>query len=309
MRRGLPILMGVLGAGAAIADDGVLEINQSCAVHVGCFVGDSAGFPVTISTAGSYRLTGSLTLPDANTDGIQITASSVTVDLGGFEIVGPTVCTAGTTTCTPASGTGTGIESIGVSGIWIKNGGVRGMGSRGVDVDAYSIVEGMRLTSNRAQQVVVGIGSIVRDNLAVAGGNAGVFADTSALVSGNVTTQQGSNGISAGTCSSVVGNHANDNGGDGITVSSGSTVAENRALSNTGDGVQTISSSLVQRNVMASNSGFGLRNVVSIPSASTAYRNNTIPTNLNGLGKVLNGVDLGGNYCGDTNGVLSPCEP
>src|SRR5262245_32414033 len=37
----------------ASASDGVLEINQTCAA-VGCFQGDSAGFPVTINSAGSY---------------------------------------------------------------------------------------------------------------------------------------------------------------------------------------------------------------------------------------------------------------
>ena len=40
----------------AFADEGVLEINQVCAVNTGCFVGDSAGFPVTImDSAMGYR--------------------------------------------------------------------------------------------------------------------------------------------------------------------------------------------------------------------------------------------------------------
>ena len=32
----------------AYAVDGVLEINQTCAVNTGCFAGDAAAFPVTI---------------------------------------------------------------------------------------------------------------------------------------------------------------------------------------------------------------------------------------------------------------------
>ena len=44
----------------ALAVDGVLEINQACAVNTGCSTGDTAGFPVTISTSGSYRLTSNL---------------------------------------------------------------------------------------------------------------------------------------------------------------------------------------------------------------------------------------------------------
>ncbi len=44
-------------ATSAFATDGVLEINQTCAVQTGCFAGDTAGFPVEIDVAGSYRLT------------------------------------------------------------------------------------------------------------------------------------------------------------------------------------------------------------------------------------------------------------
>jgi hypothetical protein len=44
-------------AAPALAVDGVREINQTCAVQMGCFVGDTAGFPVTIdgSAGKSYR--------------------------------------------------------------------------------------------------------------------------------------------------------------------------------------------------------------------------------------------------------------
>jgi hypothetical protein len=45
--------------GPLLAGDGKLEINQSC-IAVGCFPGDTAGFPVTITSSGSYLLTGNL---------------------------------------------------------------------------------------------------------------------------------------------------------------------------------------------------------------------------------------------------------
>ena len=35
-------------AAPALAVDGVLEVNQTCAVETGCFAGDTAGFPVTV---------------------------------------------------------------------------------------------------------------------------------------------------------------------------------------------------------------------------------------------------------------------
>lgn len=45
-------------ASMAVAADGELEINQACAgSSVGCFPGDSAGFPVSITQPGSYRFT------------------------------------------------------------------------------------------------------------------------------------------------------------------------------------------------------------------------------------------------------------
>jgi hypothetical protein len=51
---------------------------------------------VTITTPGSYRLTGNLGLGlglvDSSLDGIEVSASAVTVDLGGFHIAGSTTC-------------------------------------------------------------------------------------------------------------------------------------------------------------------------------------------------------------------------
>src|SRR5437867_140385 len=67
-------------------------------------------FPLTISEPGSYILVTNITVPDANTTAISITADNVTLDLGGFSIMGPTVCSGGppVTSCAP-SGTGIGI--------------------------------------------------------------------------------------------------------------------------------------------------------------------------------------------------------
>ena len=58
------LLSGLLLATSSWAGDGVLEINQACAVETGCMPGDTAGFPVAILTSGSYRLTSSPAVPD-----------------------------------------------------------------------------------------------------------------------------------------------------------------------------------------------------------------------------------------------------
>src|SRR6266571_8801026 len=85
------------------AVDGEVLINQNAALAGNVTPGDTPGFPVIISVAGSYKLSGNLTVPDANTTAILITADNVTIDLNGFSIVGPSVCV-GTpvTSCSPS---------------------------------------------------------------------------------------------------------------------------------------------------------------------------------------------------------------
>jgi hypothetical protein len=78
------IFLGLL-ASSALAVDGVIEINQAKAAIGGVTPGDTAGFPVTISAAGSYRLTGNL-VADPGTVAIEITAANVRADLNGFKV-------------------------------------------------------------------------------------------------------------------------------------------------------------------------------------------------------------------------------
>jgi hypothetical protein len=79
MRSFLISLVFVVLAAPALAVDGVLEINQTCALETGCFAGDSAGFPVEVIVSGSYRLTGNLIAPSTSTTMIVINSENVTV--------------------------------------------------------------------------------------------------------------------------------------------------------------------------------------------------------------------------------------
>src|SRR5882672_11227351 len=90
------------------AVDGVVLIDQNRALAGNITPGDAPGFPVTISQSGSYRLSGNLTVSDVNTSAIQITGENVSLDLNGFAILGPVVCTAPVDT-TVCNGSGTGI--------------------------------------------------------------------------------------------------------------------------------------------------------------------------------------------------------
>jgi hypothetical protein len=72
---------------AAEAVDGVVLIDQSKANAGNVTPGDAPGFPVTLSRAGSYRLSGNLVISSLGT-AIEITAEHVTLDLNGFTIQG-----------------------------------------------------------------------------------------------------------------------------------------------------------------------------------------------------------------------------
>lgn len=164
----LPLL--TLGlAFPVLAGDGVLEINQTCAVNTGCFAGDTAGFPVTLSAEGSYRLTGNLDVSGQptpeNVTAIEITADGVTVDLDGFSIVGPRACPTTPQACAPAeNGAGIGIDTLpGVRNTTVLGGTVRGMGSHGLSLEGRGTrVEGMRSLCNCAAGLVVGDDCTVR---------------------------------------------------------------------------------------------------------------------------------------------------
>jgi hypothetical protein len=132
--RALAIAVALAVAAAlvppAVADDGVLEIDQTC-VAAGCFPGDTAGFPVQITTPGSYVLTSNLTVPDGATGAIVIDAQDVALDLGGFRVAGPVECQTfpRPVSCMGGSGaTGIQVDPAAEAGVVVRNGAVRGFG-------------------------------------------------------------------------------------------------------------------------------------------------------------------------------------
>jgi hypothetical protein len=130
----LPLLW--ILATPALATDGVLEINETCAIQTGCFAGDTAGFPVTITESGSYRLTGNLTPAglSANSDMIQINASYVRLDLNGFEVVHLQSCNGDPPTSCNISGGGTAIDGQSAQHVAVLNGVVRNGVANGIDL-------------------------------------------------------------------------------------------------------------------------------------------------------------------------------
>jgi hypothetical protein len=145
----------------ALGVDGVILIDQNKALAGNVTLGDAPGFPVSITQPGSYRLSGNLTVPDANTTAILINTGNVTVDLNGFAILGPTVCSGTPLSCAPAaSGVGIGTTVNTQSNIAVHNGSVRGMRVGIFLAGSGHLVKDVRAEHNEGSGIVVGVGTV-----------------------------------------------------------------------------------------------------------------------------------------------------
>lgn len=119
------MLAFVASAGAV---DGTIEINQAKVLAT------FGSFPYFITSPGSYRLTGNLTVP-ASKNGIDVGQPNVTIDLNGFSITG-------------AGGSAPiGIDAAGQSGVTVENGTVTGFGI-GVELGNFGIVRNVHADKN-----------------------------------------------------------------------------------------------------------------------------------------------------------------
>ena len=206
------------------AVDGVVLIDQNRALAGNVTPGDAAGFPVTISVSGSYRLSGNLTVPDINTSAILVTADNVTIDLNGFSIIGPVVCSGFPATCNQ-TGTGFGIDARQppLTNLTIANGTVRGMGSDGIAIIGQSgSIEKVHAHSNGGNGLVPGAAGMVRDSTSLQNGNIGIVVG-SGLATGNIVRGNGGAGGMFVFCpSTVIGNTVQLNNGGNIVISGSS---------------------------------------------------------------------------------------
>lgn len=256
MTKGLLIAIAMAVAPVYLyAVDGVVLINQAT-------VNAAGGFPYVISQSGSYKLSGNLTVPDANTTAIIAAADNVAIDLNGFSIIGPVVCSGGppVTSCSP---TVAGAAAIGMSSLFngtsISNGTIRGMGEFGiglsgtgnriVNVQAYSNASSGIVVTGRLSAIVTSSSSnnnggdgfdvqgTVIGNIAIGNKGNGIQINARSTISDNVTTQNGGNGITGeGT---ILGNTSVANGGAGISVACPSLVTTNSAIENPSGNIVT----------------------------------------------------------------------
>ena len=189
----------LLAATAGSAAHAQATLNQSKALAGSVTPGDTAGFPVTLSVPGSYKLTGNLVVP-AGLSGIEVTGSGVTLDLNGFNISGPITCSRDAitfaVTCSNfvASNFGVALKGFGNT---VRNGQVRGF-AYGVQFYGADVAENLLVEQNAFYGVVganqSGARTLIRGVRSQLNGGAG-FAVGDALVEGSTAASNGSDGF------------------------------------------------------------------------------------------------------------------
>ncbi|MBI5506767.1 MAG: right-handed parallel beta-helix repeat-containing protein [Deltaproteobacteria bacterium] len=246
--------------------NGAALIDQQRAQAGGVTAGDTPGFPVTISAAGSYRLTSNLDVSGEaspqNVTAVAITADNVTLDLNGFAILGPV--TGCPTACSPNGGSGSGISSSN-DRIKVINGSVSGMGSYGVHLGDDAIVETVKIHGCAGYGISLSNNGVVSkctvtSNGDATDGKAGVAAWQTAVIRDNTISDNAGSGIEVGNAvirdNSLWSNGLAAGSGAGVYCSY-CTVAGNTATENQDDGISCVYCD-VENNTASLNGGRGI---------------------------------------------------
>ena len=224
---------------SSFASDGALEINQACAVNGGCFAGDEAGFPVTITQPGSYRLTGNLDLTDQapSVPAVIVSAPAVSLDLGGFQLRGPTNCTGSgaSLACAPGDPAGFGIEIQETApSVSVRNGTVRGFASQGLaSAGIGARISDVTAFHNREDGIAFEEYGIVTNSVAFENLGDGFDVDAGSVVDGVTAFGNHLDGIEVdGPKAVVTRSTSSHNGAKGFNLAPGSKYIANTSQGN-----------------------------------------------------------------------------
>jgi hypothetical protein len=228
-RRLAGFLVGglIVSAGSLSAQ---VSIDQSKAGKGGVTTGDNAGFPVTISQRGSYKLTSNLRVRTAGVDAIEITKDNVTLDLNGFAIIGPG----------GGGGFGAGVKTLS-NQVTVVNGSVLGM-AYGLFVNGTLCrIENVSVAQSTLAGIAVGEGCVVSRSRSQGNGS-GFLMFSPALLTGNTAIWNIGAGIAEGSIynggGSIVNNVIDGNGGVGLSLNTATGYSQNVLSNNNGGGAQ-----------------------------------------------------------------------
>lgn len=182
-----------------------------------------------ITQPGSYYLTGNVS-GVIGKHGIKITASGVTLDLNGFDLLG-----------VPGSLAGVAVTVSNLTNIAVLNGSVRNWEDQGVDLGIFNTfncrVHGVLSDGNTGTGILVSAGSTVTDCSALNNTANGI---------------QTAGGCTVSNCTAFTNNFS------GIVTGIGCTVTNCSALGNTENGINTVSACTVSNCSVYLNTGSGI---------------------------------------------------
>lgn len=200
------------------------------AVKVGGITpGDTPGFPVTITTPGSYRLAGDLVVP-AGAHGIVILTDDVTIDLNGFTISGPGA---------PLASTRGIYAATAQRRITVLNGQVSNFGYGILLTGPHSHIQRVVATGNLQEGIYAGYQGVVAECTSTENGR-GITMVQGGVVRSNTVMSNRETGVLVVQSSLVVGNTISYNGGAGLQLDALTGYADNALTGNNGGGAQVV---------------------------------------------------------------------
>lgn len=209
-----------------------------------------SALPFTITNSGSYYVTGHLT-GVSNSHGILILANDVTLDLGGFTLVGVPGSLDGINV-----GNAGGLGSFNTTNLVIRHGAVRNWGNAGIQADKARVgrIEGVQVITNGSDGVSAGSDFVLRDCEASYNGGAGFTTLTSlgVTIESCVATY---NTLSGFHLANALAQHcaARNNGFSGFEVYSGSLLRHSSSQANRRSGIDVGGDCLILQNRCSNN--------------------------------------------------------
>lgn len=259
--------------GAVWAGDGRREISPGM-------------LPYTIDAAGSYVVTGDLTL-SSSANGIRISSDDVSLDLNGYALRGSGSARhgirvdSGKLNIVIRNGAlhdwgRIGISAPGVTNLLLRQVQVYACGQEGILAGTASVLRQCQVLSCGEEGIRTGGAAVVSDCLSRSNSTAGIVVGDNAVVVGCVTRDNGDDGVRTGQAVVVDAVSSRGNGGDGIEAGIGTVVHGCTVSQNTGDGVAAVGEGTKVQQVTAfGNGGYGLDLTSFCMAENVSARNNS----------------------------------
>jgi hypothetical protein len=229
------------------------EVEPRIAINATNTPGDATSL-FKITQPGSYSLTGNVAGVSGK-HGILIASSSVTVDLNGFEVLGPGV---------PQTNEQDGVKiaSGGLENVVVLNGSVRGWSGVGVNLRQPAVtncrIERVTASRNTRYGLVVNHGSAIIDCQASANADYGILLGDGCLATRCTAIGNSVSGIGSGSGCTISNCTASSNNGIGIGTNTNTSILDCTSSNNTSHGFTAVDGCAITRCTASRNTATGI---------------------------------------------------